>query len=149
MLLISSQGITFYLSSWELYFTPCRLLSHPSSTLSQYTSPPPSHCFCLFHPPRPTVSLSVSTMEVPTKWSRASVISFIKGLGKRAGLYVHVHACLPHLSGRLSHKQVVYDVWGSRGLSGNEYLRLTFQVRSGHMFMKGRLDLTKLLPLTH
>lgn len=25
-------------------------------------------------------------MEVPTKWSRASVISFIKGLGKRAGV---------------------------------------------------------------
>lgn len=25
-------------------------------------------------------------MEVPTKWSRASVISFIKGLGKHAGV---------------------------------------------------------------
>lgn len=33
-------------------------------------------------------------MEVPTKWSRASVISFIKGLGKRAGVCVHVHAML-------------------------------------------------------
>lgn len=30
--------------------------------------------------------MAVYTMEVPTKWSRASVISFIKGLGKHAGV---------------------------------------------------------------
>lgn len=57
--------------------------------------------------------VAVCTMEVPTKWSRASVISFIKGLGKRAGVCVHMHACLHHLSGQVSHKQVaVYEAWG-------------------------------------
>lgn len=73
--------------------------------------------FLSFYPPLPTVSLSlcvaVYTMEVPTKWSRASVISFIKGLGKNAGVCIHVHAGLHHLTTQVSHKQVaVCEAWG-------------------------------------
>lgn len=67
----------------------------------------------LFLPILPTSShrilvthhVAVCTMEVPTKWSRASVISFIKGLGKHVGVCVHVTA-------QVSHKQVaVCEAW--------------------------------------
>lgn len=43
-------------------------------------------------------------MEVPTKWSRASVISFIKGLGKLAGLSICSTAV--HQAGDLSHPRI-------------------------------------------
>lgn len=80
-------------------------------TFSQCYIPSTSHLY-----PPITLSLfeAVYTMEVPTKWSRASVISFIKGLGKLAGVCLHVHTCLHHLTAQLSHKQVAdYEALGA------------------------------------
>lgn len=75
------------------------------------------------------VCLAVCTMEVPTKWSRASVISFIKGLGKSAwgkrscACMFSLHACSDFT--QTSHP--------GRGV----YVHPTSPVRSGQVVNKG------------
>lgn len=77
-------------------------------------------------------------MEVPTKWSRASVISFIKGLGKRVR---GVCSCARmFVSARVSCKQVAaYEAWGALSCPGiSIYVTpLVKEPGSGHMVMKG------------
>lgn len=72
-----------------------------------------------FLPISPTIylRLPVCTMEMPTKWSRASVISFIKGLGKRTGgcAFMCTHVCI--MQALRFHSNRLLRMRPARGLS--------------------------------
>lgn len=99
------QGITFICQSWELYFTPYRLLSYPFSTA--YPLPVlHSSSIPLFLPILPTSTHCI--LAAPWKY-QLNGAGLVSSASSRASVSLQG---LHHLSAQVSHKQVaVSEAW--------------------------------------